>query len=495
MSKSVDTPVPLPAGSYDLPDMRASAKKLVGCFSEPEDQDAQSDDKGGPPLITLRRMDGLTKIVGDNSGNPVRGMWEMGGVEYVVIGPTLYSIGGLSPANPEVGANLNFIGTGISGNTFVRMSDNGACLIILVPSTNLCWTFSSAGFQQLLDPFFLALGAIDLGFVDSFMVFLSTNGTTFFNDDGRNVSGTGEITFTTAASFSREFGTDLFTGMAIDHREILMFGTRTSEGYVNAGNPTGSPFSSAPDSYMAIGIHPNGGYTVGSQDQSVFFVANDRTVRRRNGQTPTKVSNAGIDQILKLPGAIVNAYALTPTVGGHPMYVLTLPFLQRTLVYDCLTSKWFELASFRLGYWRPLCYHNGLGVQLLGDSQSDSIGFLDSTSFFEFGTIPDCEFTTQGVYSANNRLIHRRIELVCTVGGAINQTDTPTVDILCADGDEKVFTSFADPQNLGGQGESEHRVFWFNLGQPRHRVYKFRVTYPTQLFTVGVYATLEPCKW
>ncbi len=494
-------PIPLPAGSYQLPDPRASYKKLVGCFAEPEDQDASSDDKNGPPLITLRRMDGLTKITGDGTGNPVRGMWEMAGVEYVVIGPTLYSVGVGSLSSPAVGANLNPIGTGIPGNSFIRMSDNGACLVMLVPFTNLCWTYSpgSGGFQQLTASFFLTLGAIDLGFVDSFMVFLSTNGTTFFNDDGRTVSGVGQITFTTAASFSREFGTDQFVGMAIDHREILMFGTRTSEGYVNAGNPTGTPFSSAPDSFMAIGVHPNGSYTVGSQDQSVFFVANDRTVRRRNGQTPTKVSNAGIDQILKQPNALLDSYALTPTIGGHPMYVLTMPAIQRTLAYDCLTSKWFELESIvgntNLGYWRPLVYHNGLGLQLLGDSQSDSIGYLDATVTTEFGNPMVCAFTTQSVSSNNDRITHRRIELVCTMGGAINQTAIPKVDLLCADDDSGVFISFSDPQNLGGQGQTDNRAYWFNLGQVRSRIYQFRVTDPTELFTYGVFATLEGGKW
>lgn len=488
----MSTRISLPAGSYVLPDPRASCKRLVGCFSEPEDQDAPSDDKDGPPPVTLRRMEGLTTITGDGSVNAVRGMWEMAGTEYAVIGTNLYAV---TPNNAVL------IGTGISGSSFVRMTDNGACLVILVPNSSLCWTYApnGGGFQQLTTTFFTALGAKDCWFVDTFIVFLAVNGTTFFNDDGRAVSGNNQITFTTAASFSRAFGTDLFVGGAIDHREIVIFGSRTTEGYINVGNAVGTPFSSAPDTFMEIGAHPLAPYAIAKQDQSIFWIANDRSIRRRSGQTPTRVSNAGIEQILKKSSTsiepLTGCYALTPTIGGHPMWVLTMPAISRTVVYDCLTQKWFELSSFGLGYWRPLCYHNGLGLQLLGDSQSGNIGFLDPGVFTEFGQVLDCEFTTQPIFSNHDRITHRRIELVATMGEGSSQTVAPIVDLLSSDDSGVTFQSFVDPQTLGTQGEYDHRAVWFNLGQSRDRVYRFRITDPTPLFTVGVFATLEGGKW
>ena len=44
--------------------------------------------------------------------------------------------------------------------------------------------------------------------------------------------------------------------MCVDHREILMLGSRSTEGFVNTGNPTGTPFSTASDTYMPYGVHP-----------------------------------------------------------------------------------------------------------------------------------------------------------------------------------------------------------------------------------------------
>jgi len=506
------TTLPLPLGSYTDLDPRASSKQLIGCFSEALDQDSPADTKNptNSMPMTLRRMPGMTQLngFGDGSGNPVRGMWEMAGVQYVVIGTNLYSAA-IDAAN---NVTLTTIATSIAGGSgFVRMTDNGACMVILIPSTSIAYTYTTAGsFAQLTSTFFTALGAIDCWFIDSYIVFLATNGTTFFNDDGRQVSGSGQITFTTAASFTREFGTDLFVGGTVDHREVVLFGSRTTEGYVNAGNPTGSPFSSAPDSFMQIGCHPLCAYTVANQDQSVFWIANDKTVRRRNGQTPQTVSNSGIEQILNTVN-LTGSYALVPTAYGHPLYVIQLPNANgpnagRTLAYNCRTQKWFELESYDLenavNAWRPLCYYNGFGYQLVGDTYSDAVGILNENAFTEFTNTQICEFVTQSVYDAHNRIQHRRLEVVITSGGApsiYNSSGTalavPIIDIFESDDAGRTFVQCWDVQNLGGQGQYDQRAFVFNLGQSRDRVYKIRVTDPTPVFAVDIQATLEGGKW
>lgn len=501
---SVQTSYPLPLGSFQDLDPRSNCKQLIGCFAAPNDADAPSDTKN-PTNSTpakLMRMAGISKLngFGDGTGHPVRGYWECQGIQYVVIGPNLYSATIDINNNVTLSASLNNAFGAIPGSGFVRMSDNGACLLILVPGTSLLYSFTTGGgFAQVTAPFFETLGAIDLWFVDSYIIFLALNGTTFFNDDGRQVSGTGQITFTTAAFFTREFGTDLFVGGTVDHREVMLFGTRTSEGYVNSGNPTGSPFASAPDSYMQIGCHPACAYTVALQDQSTFWVANDKTVRRRNGQTPTIVSNSGIDQILNSIN-LTGSYALTPTVLGHPLYVLTCPNANgpqagRTLVYNCRTQKWFDLESYdaanNVNAWRPLCYYNGFGLQLVGDAYSDASGFLDENTFGEFGLTQICSFTSQSVYDEHARMQHRRLEVICTMGRSISQTYAPILDILSSDDGGNSFQNFPDVQNLGAQGDYTQRATVWNMGQSRDRVYRVRVTDPTPVFTVDMQLTTE----
>jgi hypothetical protein len=506
--------IPLPLASYQLADLRAASKRLIGCYPEPAEQTEPDDMKSQQPAV-LRRWPGISTFTPAGFTNPVRGIWEMAGVVYVVIGFDLYTLSAAGALTLVPGSNSSIIGNG-----FVRMTDNGACLVILVPGTDTCYTYTpftgGGGLQQLASTFFLNLGgAIDCWYVDTYIVFLANNNEgngsyTFFNDDGRQVSGNAQITFTTAASFNRQFGTDPFYGMCVDHREVLMFGSRSSEGFVNTGNATGSPFSAASDTYMPYGVHPQCPYSIANQDNSIMWVCNDLTVRRRNGQTPVRISTAGVELVLsnaEKSGLLAGTYAVAspagcPTWSGHPFYILTIPLAERTLVYDCLTQQWFDLVSVLNGQevqYRALAYLNAFGKQLVGDSESGTIGYLDDTVQTEFGNSNApvvCAFTTMPIYNANNRQTVRRVEAVVTAGAGSTPGAAPRITLLLSDNWGQTFDSSGDDsQTLGLPGDTDNRAIWWNLGQHYSLVCQFRVTDASTTFTVDVQAMVEPCKW
>lgn len=506
--------VPLPLASYQLADLRAGSKRLIGCYPEPTQQTQPNDEEDQQPA-SLRRWPGLSTFTPSGLVNPLRGMWEMAGVMYAVVGFDLFTVSSAGAFTLVPGSASGIIGSG-----FVRMTDNGACLVILVPGTDTCFTFTpfsgGGGVQQLTSAFFLALGgAVDCWYVDTFIVFLANNNggngsVTFFNDDGRQASGNAQITFATAASFNRQFGTDPFYGMCVDHREVLMLGSRSSEGFVNTGNPTGTPFSAASDTYMPYGVHPQCPFSIALQDNSVMWICNDLTVRRRNGQTPVRISTAGVEAVLSnanKQGLLPGTYALSspagsPTWNGHPFYVLTIPLAERTLVYDCVTQQWFDLVSVLNGQevqYRGLSYLNAFGKQLIGDSESGTIGFLDDTVQNEFGNANApvvCAFTTQPLYKANNRQIVRRVEAVVTAGAGPTPGVAPRINLLLSDNWGETFdVSGDDSQTLGVPGDTSNRAIWWNIGQYYSLVMQFRVTDPSPTFTVAVTAMVEPCKW
>ncbi len=429
----------------------------------------------------------------------------MAGVQYAVIGPNLYIIG-------SNGVPTQVSTSQIPGQSFVRMTDNGACLVILVPNTNICFTYcpgSGTPWAQLTAPFFLELGAADCWFCDTYIVFLAagagnptTNGIgsyTFFNDDGRQTSGPNQITFTGTAEFTREFGTDPFIGMCVDHREVLLFGSRTSEGYVSTTVANGTPFITAADTFMPIGAHISAPYSVALQDNSAFWVANDLTIRRRNGQTPVRISQPGIELILReahKAGELQGCFALTPTFDGHPFYVLQIPNAQRTLAYDCVTQQWFEIESTSFGFWRALCWYNGFGQQLIGDSQTGSIGYLDGDVQTEFVTTANpsqvlCAFTCQPIYDGNKTCTVNWVQAVVTAGQGMSQTVAPVIDLLESDDFGETFTTSGDLQTLGTQGDTDNRAIWSNRGQARSRVNQFRITDISTMFSVDIQADVD----
>jgi hypothetical protein len=487
--------IPLPTGSYQSPDVRASVRRLLNCFSEVAPQDNLVDDsKQKSPPIVLRRAPGISAFATDGTSNAVRGMWMMAGIEYAVIGPSLYTL--------SMTGALVKVGGGIAGTGFVRMTDNTQCLVILLPGTKIAYTYTVLNGLQLLSAAgFTANGAIDCWFIDSFIVFLQANGRGFFNDDGQITSGTGQITFNNGNTFPREFGTDPFVGMCISNRNIYMLGQRTSEVYVDTGSAStvGSPFSDAPNGFLQIGMLPGAQYSAVLQNNAIFWIAQDRTVRTLNGITPVRVSNHGIEAILATLD-VTGCYGFAYSLSGHLFVAWTFPAADasRTIVFDTTTQEWHEMASFGLGYWRPLCCHNVFGKYLVGDSQGSGIGTLDVGVRTEWGTVRTSTWTHQAAYEENNRLSHRRLELVLGGGFAPltgNAQDVdPLITLQVSDDGGMTFRAFPD-RTLGTTGQYEQRIVWFGLGMSRQRVYAFELSANAQSWATDLVLTAEKGRW
>lgn len=473
---------PLPVGSYALPDPRASCRRLINCFAQAAPATPQlgpnpTDTKQQSPPVTLARAWGITGFANDGTSNGVRGMNLFQGTVYAVIGPSLYTM--------DVLGNLTKVATGIhtaagtGAQQIVHMANNTQCLVILIPNSTIAYTYTpGGGLATITAPLFTSLGALDMGFIDTFIVFLQQNGLGFFNDDGQAVSGTGPITFTSGSQFLREFGVDPFVTMSILNRTITMLGSQTGETYINAGNTVGSPFGDAPDGFLEIGAATN--YLIGRQDQANFFVANDLTIRRLSGQTPIRVSNHGVEAIftgggLETAADLSNAYALSFSYMGHLFFAVTMPNSGRTVVLDVTTGEFHELSSSSTpnGNWRPLCTLRAYGKQLVGDSLSGQIGFLDPMVGTEFGAPQIMRWTHQPVYMANKYVSHRRVELCLGAGFAPVYGTSPKITMFISDDGGLTFRA-GQTKSLGMKGEYKDRVVWTNLGSARQRVYAFQ---------------------
>jgi hypothetical protein len=408
------------------------------------------------------------------------------GVQYAVIGSALYSM--------TQDGLLAQVGSGIGGNGFVRMCDNAVCLVIILPGTNVGYTYDlvSNQLKTITDPTFTSLGAIDVGFTDSYVVFMSTNKRTLYSADSADAS-IGHLTFNNATATPRELGSDLYVGMAIAYRGIVAIGEKSAELFIDNGNLTNSPFSSLPSAFVEMGALPGTAYciakqTMGTQGGGVYWVANDRTVQWKNGPNPVKASNPGIDAILE-HADVTGSYALVYSCGGHPMYALMLPAEARTLVYDTTTTEWHEMESFGLGRWRPLCIYNGYGKQLVGDSQGGKIGFLDTEVFTEWGTVRSTRWTLQPIYDANNRISLRRVEIVLGQGLAPLGLN-PMITLRVSNDGGKTFHALP-MRSLGTTGAYKNRAHWENCGTSRKKVLEFELSDPVPSWITDVQVTLS----
>ena len=131
---------------------------------------------------------------------------------------------------------------------------------------------------------------------------------------------------------------------------LVGLGEKTIEILHDAANTSGSPLNRFDGMGQLIGCASAN--TAVNCDNRLAFVAHSETGGRwvavfNKGFKPSRISTQAIDDILDKEGSdLSNAYAYHVRIGGHDMYVLTLPTTaQRTFVYDFDEEDWYEWTS------------------------------------------------------------------------------------------------------------------------------------------------------
>ena len=150
---------------------------------------------------------------------------------------------------------------------------------------------------------------------------------------------------------STDFGTairnpDNLTALAVNHRELWLFGPLTAEVWYNSGNAD-FPFEPIQGGFIEWGIAAP--YSVAKFDNNLIWLAQTENggpfVVQSNGFTPTIVSTPPLNFEFSNYGTIANAEAFTYKKGGHEFYELTFPTENKTWLYDALTKQWTELTG------------------------------------------------------------------------------------------------------------------------------------------------------
>jgi len=466
--------LPLPLATYALASPQASSARLLNCFFEQAPPDGKSK-------AILRRCAGIAPFAAQDGANTrVRGQLVMGGVLYAVAGSKLFEVADDGQVDDR--------GT-IPGTELVSMACNPVGdLVIVVPETGLAYSWSdqtpSTDAAQITDGVFLGFGGVgDVAYIDGYFIFRVLDSARFFN------SGINALTFNALDVATAEGAPDNLVGMIADHRDLILPGSTTMEVWYNAANDTGSPFSRSPDGFIEMGCAA--GRAITKQDNSVFWLANDKTIRRLQGTSGVKVSNYGIDGIIGSLAVISDAYAFSYVQDGHLMAAFTFPTAGRTIVFDCSTNEWHERDSQSqiggAGIWRPSCVIEAYGKQCVGDYITGEIGQFDNQLFTEFDDDQPqrVSWTYQGVYSESARVNHRRFQIRTNVGAGLitGQGENPLATLKISD--DGGYTFRALPlRSLGRRGQYKARAVWWNLGSSDDRVYRVEVTDPVPLFTM-----------
>lgn len=425
----------LPTSSYSQPSRNAS--RLLNCFAVAGTAKGPVEVQGTPGVVTSRVLTG---------GG--RGLAVQGGVLYALAGTTLYRVADGSEIGTIGGTGSLMFAPGVTQ----LVTDNGYILDGTV--------------ALITDPDRPAWAAVD--FVDGYVVYVEQSTGRFGCSALNDASNYDALDYATA-----EGSPDTLVTLKVDHRQVALFGTDSVEIWWNSGQ-AGFPFERVASGFVEIGCLARLGVT--KADNSLFWLASDRTIRRLSGQTPVKVSQTGVEERLASYTTVSDCEAYSFTWNGIVHVCFRFPTEGITWGFNVNTGEWYESTA----EWVTAIHHDGkVWVQHV----DGSVGYLSDTVHTHFGENVIREVTFPNVAKSDKRLFHSLFRAIFRTGD-VGATITPYVQLDISDDGGNTWVSLPS-RSMGLTGKYRHVVEWHRLGAARDRVYRLRVSDPVPFYLVG----------
>jgi hypothetical protein len=515
---------PILGSSYVARSVNAADARMVNLFPEivPE---------GGTEPAFLNRAPGLNFLQTIGTG-PIRGLWahQTNGTDfYVVSGTEVYKLTSMTGTPTKIGD--------VSGTGPVSIADNGAVLFFACNGPSYTYYEPTGEFNQITDVNFP--GALTVGYLDTQFIFNEPNSQRLWSVDTINPSNGDYIyplVFDPLTFSSADGSPDGVVAINVDHRQLWVFGTDSTEVWYNAGLAN-FPLTPIQGAFNEIGCVAT--FSVAKLDNTLFWLGTDARgqgiVYRANGYGAVRVSTHAIEYAIAQYGNIADALAYTYQQEGHSFYVLTFPSANATWVYDVATQAWHERAGWDNGSFvrhRSNCQCNFGGNIIVGDFENGNIYTFDLEVYADNGQIQKWLRSWRALPQGTNtlkRTAQHTLQLECEAGTGLNgfvipetiylETElgnylvTETDEYLIAD-QEAIATQGADPQvmlrwsddgghtwsnehwsSMGKIGQYYRRVFWRRLGMTlklRDRVYEISGTDPIKIDIMGAELIASP---
>lgn len=459
----------LPVYSYKHRSQPFSSARLLNCYPE-------LMPPGSPYPVVLMRSQGTKDWATAGSGS-IRGLWQAeigfssGRLDrlYAVSGRELYSV--------DSAGTATLIGDIGTPNNIDFAHNDSALVVVNEPDA---YYYDGTTFGQITDGDFVTRGAANVDFLENFLLFREPNSDRMFGADLGSATDFDALNFVNADSHPDY----LLGGLSID-RNYIAFGKKTTEFYTNTG-VSGFPFERIINATIQVGLAAENLY--GICFDVAYFIADDLTVRRLDGNQPVRVSTHYIEQLLQNTFTVSSGEAFSYWYEGH--FFMGFTFNEGTIIYDAMTQEWHERKSYNRQYWRFSSMARFNNKWLAGDKDSNEIVELDVLTFDEAVNDPTMgsnvqrmEWTYQPIYAEGVRAFHDRLEVrfEAGVGLTTGQGSDPKIMMEFSDDGGKTWEALPT-RTLGKKGEYKDRAIWHNLGSSRQRVYRGSVSDPVPVY-------------
>jgi hypothetical protein len=264
--------------------------------------------------------------------------------------------------------------------------------------------------------------------------------------------------------FTAEGDADFLVRVFVDKNEILFFGTDTLEFWRLVGGDDVFSYNT----YAQRGcIAP---FSVAAEDNSVFWVGNDKMVYRIDGYRPARISTHAIEEWIEGAPSPEDGYAFIYTFRGHKFYVLTFPGYG-TRQYDISNGLWYVAETWDEAEWKII---GGAGRAVDFYLTPSAIVMLDGTVNTDEGGIMERGGVSAPLYFGGERFTIPEMFLDVEVGRVAATSAEPQIMMQVSRNGE-TFGNVRQ-RGLGLTGNYARRVVFRNLGQAREATVKITVT-------------------
>ena len=434
---------------------------------------------------TLYPTPGCSTLVSADE-SPVRGLTEQKGRCFTVIGQTFY----------EVNTDFAFIGSGYGA--VARDANPASFAGIDLTGSQLFFTSGDKGYIYALGGStiseVIASGATQGAFLDGF--FLALDSTTSTLKVSALNDGT---TWEGAQVAQRTAGSDPWKAMVVVHRDIWLFGEKTSEVWYNAGTSP-FPFAAIPGAFLEQGIVApfsakaigNTVMWLGSSDDGVGVVY------RADGYKGQRVSTHAVEFAIqgytRKGLSISDAVAWSYQEDGHTFYGLNFPEAKATWVYDLATQLWHERGTWDIEKtiftaWRPQYHAYFNNKHIVGDRALGTLYEMSIDKFTDAGGGPVRRVRRTPHLNIDNDYVvydEFQVEMETGLGLSSGQGSDPQAMLRWSDDGGETWGN-EHWVSAGARGNYGTRAIWRRLGRGYDRVFELAVSDPVPWRLIGAY--------
>lgn len=449
--------IALNSGAYSARSLIADAQRCVNLYPEPNPQDAEAP-------ATHYQTPGLTLVSTPPVAGPCRATYAVSANKrFDVVGSNVYSV--------DAAGNYTLLGTLFSTVGPVSIADNGVSAFV-VDGTLSGYIIDLASNKMTVctDPAFYGASKVD--FVDGYFIFNKPNTQQFF------ISNYQSVTFNSLDIASKSTAPDNLITLAVMHREIWLFGEKTTEVWYNTG-AADFTFGRMPGVFIEHGCAAPA--SVAKVDLALFWLSKDAQgqglVFAGKNYQASRISTYALEAEFATYPRIDDAIGFAYLQNGHAFYCLNFPTANKTWCFDVAVGQWHQRAYLEVDgslsrHRMNCCTFNG-GQNLVGDWQNGKVYALDANAYTDNGNpIIRIRSFPHINGSDGNRIMFRQFIADMEVGNGA-PGDTAQLEIrLRWSNDRGASWGNAITGTLGKVGQFLTSIQFQRLGYARDRVFE-----------------------